>query len=176
MNKIVNLETYRTKALKQRCFGAWEKRFDEKFTLSGRIVDISDQTLYRLACPGDDSNQAFYEIIMGALGLGPAVKFGYLEDDDKLRVVDIHLFLVDLIRFELMRRLGWLSPYATQNECIVELVQKAEEIKIRYRSQGPKLASTHPKYKNYCNLVPRDKEAFVRGLLTNALEAFKRRV
>ena len=176
MNKIINIERYRTQALERRCFGAWKKRFGENFVLSHRVADISDQTLYRLACPGDDSNQAFFEIIMGALELGPVAKFGYLEDDDKLQIVDIHLFLVDMIRFELMRRLGWLSDYAAFNECIVDLVHRAKEIKIRCQNQGPKLAPTHPKYKSYCNLVPRDKEVFIRSLLINALETFKRRV
>jgi hypothetical protein len=176
MNKIVDLERYRTHALRQRCFGAWEKRFNEKYSLSDRLADISDQSLYRLACPGDDSNQAFYEVIMGTLELGPAARFGYLEDDDKLRVVNIHLFLVDMIRFELMRRLGWICRYAAFNERIVELVHRSENMKDRCQNQGPKLVSTHPKYDEYCKLIPRDKDAFVRSLLTDALEAFKRRV
>jgi hypothetical protein len=176
MNKIVDLERYRSQVLKQRYFGAWEERFGEEFALSDRLTDISDQSLYRLACPGDDSNQAFYEVIMGTLELGPAAKFGYLEDDDKLRVVNVHLFLVDMVRFELMRRLGWLCHYAAFNECIVELVHRSEDIKTRCRNQGPELVPTHPKYNDYCMLVPRDKDAFVRSLLTDALEAFKRRV
>ena len=176
MNKIVDIELYRTRSLEQRCFGAWEKRFKEKFTLSDRVGDISDKTLYQLACPGDDSNQAFYEIIMGSLDLGSAVTFGSLEDDHKLRIIEIHLFLVDIIRFELMRRLSWLTCFLICNERIVLLVQHAEKIKERYCNQPLKLAATHPEYESYRNLIPREKEAFIRGLLTSALDAFSRRV
>ena len=176
MNKIVDLETYRTQALEQRYFGAWEKRFDEKFALSDRVGDISDKTLYQLACPGDESNQAFYEIIMGSLDLGSAVTFSALEDDHKLRVIEVHLFLVDIIRFELMRRLEWLTGSLFTNVRIVDLVPPTEKIKDRYRNQPLKLATTHPMYESYRNLIPRERETFIRGLLTSALEAFGRRV
>jgi hypothetical protein len=176
MSKIVDLEIYRAQALELRCFGAWEKRFNEKFSLSDRVGDISDKTLYQLACPGDDSNQAFYEIIMGSLDLGSADTFGFLEDEQKLRVIEIHLFLVDIFRFELMRRLDWLTCSLICNERIVELVQQVEKMKARYRNQPLKLAVTHPAYENYRNLIPREKEAFIRGLLTSALDTFSRRV
>lgn len=176
MNKIVDLEIYRAQALEQRCFGAWEKRFNEKFSLSDRVGDISDKTLYQLACPGEESHQAFYEIIMGSLDLGSAVMFGYLEDDHKLRVIEIHLFLVDIIRFELMRRLDWLTCSLICNERIVELVQHVDKMKDRYRNQPLKLAVTHPAYESYRNLIPREKEAFIRSLLPSALDAFSRRL
>ncbi|MGD9211556.1 MAG: hypothetical protein PVI90_12295 [Desulfobacteraceae bacterium] len=176
MNKIVDLKAYRTRIQKRKYFYAWEQRFNEQFDLHTCLGDISDKTLYRLAHPGDESSQAFYEFIMGVLNLGPAAKFGYLADGDKLRVVDIHLFLADNIRFELMRRLGWLISYAAQNECMVMLVKEAEKIKFRCQNQIPVLSSTHAEYENYQQLTPRDKDAFVRRLIAPALEEFKERM
>lgn len=176
MTKIVDLKEYRDQALKRKCFGAWEKRFCEFFSLSTRLGDISDKTLYRLAYPGDESSQAFYELIMGALEMGPAAGFGYLKDSEKMRVVDTHLFLADNIRFELMRRLNWLGGIATQDEPLIALVQETEAIKARYQGQIPELSPTHPEYNNYRSQIPRDREALIRRLLPSALEAFKTRV
>ncbi|UCE55751.1 MAG: hypothetical protein JSV31_09955, partial [Desulfobacterales bacterium] len=93
MTKIVNLQTYRNKALEQRSFGPWQKRFGETYGIQTMLSDLSDKTLYYLALPGDNSSNAFYEFIMGVLYLGPAPKFHYLENKDQLMVVDIHLFL-----------------------------------------------------------------------------------
>ncbi len=176
MNKIVDLNAYRAETLKRKYFFAWEQRFREKFDLSTRLNHISDSTLFRLAQPGDDSSQAFYELIMAVLELGPAAKFGYLADDDKLRIVDIHLFMADNIRFELMRRLGWLKRFATQDERLIVLVREAKKIKIRYQQQIPVLSATHAEYENYRHLTQRDREALVRRLVPPALEAFKVRL
>jgi hypothetical protein len=176
MKKIVDLQEYRDQALKRKCFGAWEKRFRENFSLTTRLGDISDQTIYRLAYPGNESSQAFYELIMGALEMGSAAGFGYLKDYNKMKVVDTHLFLVDNIRFELMRRLNWVSRFATQDEPLIVLVQQTEMIKKRYQGQIPELSPTHPEYENYRNQISRDREALIRRLLPSALEAFKTHV
>lgn len=176
MSKIIDLNSYRNHALKRKSFGAWEDRFKERFTLTCCLGDISDNTLYRLAHPGEESSQAFYEFIMGVLGLGPAAKFGYLAEKEKLRIIDIHLFLADNIRFELMRRLEWLNGYATEQMCLVELVQQFDKLKNDRQNQIPELATTHPEYEYFCKLTPRDKEALIRRLLVPALEAFKERI
>ena len=92
MTKVVDLQAYRTKALEQRGFGPWQKRFGESFNSKTRIAGLSDSTLYYLAQPGESSSIAYYEFIMGILDLGPASKFHYLGNRDQMIVVDIHLF------------------------------------------------------------------------------------
>ncbi len=176
MNNVINLNKYRNQALQRKCFGAWEKRFKETFTLTTRLGDISDQTLYRLAEPGIESNLAFYDLIMGAFDLGPSAKFGSLGNEEKMIVVDVHLLLADQVRFELMRRLGWLSHYAAENDHLVTMVQEVEAFKTRCLDQAPELSSSHPEYERYLRLVARDREAMIRGLLMAALEAFKARI
>lgn len=176
MNKVIDLNSYRIQATRKKCFSAWEKRFNETFLLTICLGDISDQTLYRLAHPGEESSNAFYEFIMGALDLGPTAKFGYLEEKEKLRIIDLHLFLADNARFELMWRLGWLNRYAAQEIQLVELVQKAAEYKLKFKDQIPELSPTHTEYDNFRGLIPRDKDALIRRLLIPALEEFKQRI
>lgn len=176
MDKIVNLNTYRIRAMERRCFSAWQKRFSEKFSADCRFCDLSDRTLYRLALPGEDSSNAFYELIMGILDLGPAAKFSYLNDDDKMRVVEVHLLTVDQVRFEMMRRLGWLAGTTIQSQSLLNRVKRFAQAKGACREKAPELSPAHPQYNAYKILVDRDKEAFVRRLLPDALEVFKKRI
>ena len=176
MTKVVKLQTYREKALKQRCFGLWEKRFAETYTISVRLCDLSDKTTYYLALPGDNSTNAFYELIMGVLDRGPAAGFHYLDNKDQLNVVDIHLFIADQVRFELMRRLGWLKNFSAENSTLLEMVQKSDVLKATSREIPPVLADSHPEYDDYQNLTRGDKEVFIRRLLQEALEVFKKRL
>jgi hypothetical protein len=176
MAKIVNLQSYRAKALEQRSFGPWQKRFRETYKSLTRLCDLSDKTLYYLALPGDNSSNAFYEFIMGALELGSGPKFHYLDNEDQLRVVDIHLFLADQVRFELMRRLGWLQSFPAENNTLLEMVRKTDELKATSRQIPPVLVESHPEYKDYQNLTRGDKEVLIRRLLQDALDVFKKRL
>ena len=176
MNKVVDLQTYRLKAVEQRGFGSWQKRFTESFDSKTRVVDLSDQTLYFLAQPGEPSSVAYYEVIMGILDLGPAAKFHYLGNRDQMLVVDLHLFLADQVRFEMMRRLGWIKGFEGMKYSILELVQDLDRIKESCRVNPPVLSVTNPGYAEYSQLTLRDKEVFIRRMLKQALDAFKENV
>ena len=176
MTKVVDLHHYRTKVVEQRAFGPWQKRFGEAYGASTCLADLSDKTLYFLAQPGEDSSMAYYEMIMGALDIGPATKFNYLASELQMRVVDIHLFLADQMRFEMMRRLKWLEALPCQNDSIVELVHGFERVKARCRENPPGLAPSHPGHEAYQKLEIRDKEVFIRQMLREALDEFQNRL
>ena len=176
MPKIVNLQTYRNKALVQKSFGPWQKRFGEVCHIETTLADLSDKTLYYLAHPGDKSSNAYYELIMGVLDLGTASKFHYLDNKNQLMVVDIHLFLADQVRFEMMRRLGWIESYPSEKNTLLKMVQKIDEIKAKYKGNPPKLVKSHPEYHAYQLLTAGDKEVFIRRMLREALELFKQRI
>ena len=176
MTKVVDLQTYRTKALEHRGFGPWQKRFGESFDSTTRIVDLSDSTLYYLAQPGESSSVAYYEFIMGILDLGAAPKFHYLGNRDQMLIVDIHLFLADQMRFEMMRRLEWIRTYAGGEYSLVNMILKFEKVKIKCREYPPDLAESNPDYATYTQLTVGDKEVFIRRMLQEALESFKERL
>lgn len=176
MPKIVDLQDYRIKAVEQRAFGPWQKRFGEVYNTKTCLPDLSDQTLYILAQPGEQSSIAYYETIMGILDLGPATKFDYLASEEQMRVVDLHLFLADQIRFEMMRRLEWLDSLPCQNISIILMVQEFDRVKAECRDIPPGLAPSHPGYESYQKLAIRDKQVFVRQILREALEKFAERL
>jgi hypothetical protein len=176
MTKIVDLQAFREKALEQRSFTAWQKRFGESYGTHTRLSDLSDKTLFALAQPGENSSTAFYEIIMGALDLGPAVKFYYLANEEQMRVVDIHLLLADHVRFEMMRRLGWLTRLPCPDTSLIEMIQRAEAVKQQSRLAPPALTESHPEYGAYNQLTRGDQEVFIRRMLRDAIEAFKKQL
>jgi hypothetical protein len=175
MTKIVDLQHYRIQMIERRAFGPWQRRFGEVYNARTCLGDLSDKTLFFLAQPGENCSTAFYEAIMGVLDLGPAAKFDYLPSEEQMKVVDIHLFLADQLRFEMMHRLTWLDALSCQKISIVEMIQDFEAVKTKCGSHPPKLAPSHPGYKSYQHLAARDKEVFIRQLLREALEEFPKR-
>ena len=62
MVKVVDIQAYRAKTLKERVFGPWQKRFDESFAIDIKLSELSDKTLYYLAQPGD--NRGFCQRVL----------------------------------------------------------------------------------------------------------------
>jgi hypothetical protein len=176
MPKLVDLHAYRTKVVEQKVFGPWQKRFGETYNLETRLSNLSDRTLYFLAQPGEKSAVAYYEMIMGVLDLGLATKFNYLPSEQQMQVVDIHLFLADQMRFEMMRRLEWLEGLPCQNCTVVAMVQTHKQMRNTCQENPPGLAPSHPASEAYRQLANRDKEVFIRQLLREALGEFEKRI
>ncbi len=173
MVKVVDIQAYRAKTFKERVFGPWQQRFDESYAIDIKLSELSDKTLYFLAQPGDNSAAAYYELIMGVLDLGPAARFNDLQNRMQMQVVDIHLFLADQVRFEIMRRLNWLSHLPCKMHSLVQMVQDFDKVKPACKASPPELAASHPDYDAYGKLAHGDKEVFIRRMLQDALEAFK---
>ena len=176
MTRLLDLTAYRNKVIKQKAFGPWRKRFGESYGAETRLSDLSDRTLYFLAKPGEGTALAFYELVMGVLELGEAPKFYYLDEKDQLRVMDVHLVLIDQVRFELMRRLGWLTTFPGENYSLLQMVQAFETIKAEARQKPVTLSKSHPEYNAYDKLTSLDREVFIRRKIVKALEDFRARL
>lgn len=176
MSKVIDLNQYRTQKAESRTFALWRKRFKEPFSNDTRMRDLSDTTLVTLALPGGDSVSAIYDLIMGHLGWGDAADFGDLDSHSKMRTVDGHLFLADIIRFELMRRLDWLEGYVGDQATLLELVEQVERFKAQMHKQAPELVPTHPEYERFAPLTTREKELYIRKMLPRAMEVFRRKL
>jgi len=176
MTKVVDLQTYRTKAVEQRGFGPWQKRFQETFDSTTRLENLSDTTLYFLAQPGELSSVAYYEVIMGVLHFGDASEFYNLDNSAQMLVVDLHLFLADQVRFEMMRRLEWITVFEGIKYSILQMIQEFDRIKENCRANPPNLSASNSEYSEYNQLTTGDKEVFIRRMLQQALDAFEKRL
>ncbi len=176
MTQIVKLKDYKTKNKELRAFGSWQKRFGEYYCLGTKLSDISDNTLFLLSKPGEETAMAYYEIILGVLDLGKAAKFYYLPNEKQLKVIDIHFLLIDLVRFEMMRRMEWITSYPFESRPIIDIIEFYENQKHELAGLHPVLSPSHPDYNFYCKQSEREKEMFIRRLVPKILEKFEQRL
>ncbi len=109
--EVIDLERFRARVSADQGFRTWLGRFKEQFGPETRFEDLSPTTLLYLASPGEDNLYVFFDLIMGSRGLGGSLRFRLddLEYAVKLKIMDTAFALVDRVRFELMRRLGWVE-------------------------------------------------------------------
>ncbi len=176
MAQVVKIDDYLKRKASERGFSPWKERFKETYNGSSMLADLSDKTLYYLADSEAGNQTAYCELIMGILDLGCVFKFRQLENRVQLQVTDIQLYLSDRIRFELMRRLRWLSDFSGANLTIVELVSDFEKLQFDDFENPPQLASDHPEFDKFKALIKREQNLLVRKLYIKAMKAFRERI
>lgn len=175
MSKLVDLDAFRREQTVKRSFADWQKRFDETFTFETRLPDLSSHIIGILAEPGEKSASIYYELIMGVLDLGHLPRFEFLQPAERLRVVDTHLFLADLVRYEMMQRIGWIDDYSDRDRSLIDLIESYESSDYSRYSNPPQLSRCHPQFDDFNQRITREKEVMLRQLHQEALEAFRSR-
>ncbi len=177
MAEIIDLDRFRQKLAADQGFRTWLRRFQEQFGPETRLSDLSPRTLLFLASPGDEQLFVYFDLIMGARGLGGAVRFRLDAVDGavKLKILDAAFALMDRVRFEVMRRLGWVEGLPDADTPIIDLVRRAWE-RGEFARPLPRLAPTHPEYGAYLKLSPLDRAVFLRRLIPKAVADFRARV
>lgn len=173
MAEIVNLAERKRSLAARKGFKSWEARFSRTFDGSTRMEDLDHQALGKLIGGGEESNDLLYDLIMGIKGLGAGLRFHFLEGAEKVRILDIAVFLLDQLRFEAMRRLGWIDNYPGYHIPLVDLVQG---FGVRFADgsiETPSLSPGHLRYGEYRRTFPADRGVFVRRLIPEAIEAFR---
>ena len=173
MADIVRLSDIREQNALRAGFRPWLSRFGQRFSRNTCLEDLRPETLSCLAEPGDGSSNLINALIIGFLELGEDLPFDALESRFQQRVLDIHLFLADQIRFEMMSRLGWLSACSANRYPLFTMVRDFDDAQKACQDQPPQLAPTHPLFAEYKRLIHRDQQVFIRRMLPSALEAFK---
>jgi len=173
--EVIDLEGFRRRLAADQAFRTWLARFKEQFGPETRLQDLSPQTLLYLASPGEDNLYVYFDLIMGAQGLGGSVRFR-LDDLDytvKLQIMDTAFALVDRVRFEVMRRLGWVDTVPGMDTPLIELLQQAWRKGSAFARELPHLATRHPEYEGYLKLHPMDQAVFLRRLIPRAVSQFR---
>ena len=177
MAEIINLSRFRSKIAADQGFRSWLARFQEQFGPDTRLQDLSSTTLLYLASPGEENLFVFFDLVMGAQGLGGAVRFRLddVDNDIKMKIMDTAFALVDRVRFEVMRRLGWVAA-PEEDIPIIDMVRQAWRQGGDFGQAPPVLAAEHPDYPAFARLNPMDRMVFLRRLIPRAVMCFREQV
>ena len=168
--RIIDLEESRLVRALKKGFRNWTSRFGEEFGMETRLCHISFKTLSYLAQSNNDGTFYIYDLIMRLREVGSGFEFNALGPDQKMAVIDRHLLLLDRIRFECMKRLGWLETYPGGEYTLVELITQFDKLAPVLQAKLPVLSRDYPGYDRYCAMNTLDKEAFIRKLIPKALK------
>ncbi len=172
MADIISLDRFKLQAVATKALEYWNKRFPEKLGLDTRFADLTDSTLAFLIQPGEESIWATYELILAMKNLGGKARFFFMEDKEKMVIIDVGMFLLDQFRFECLKRLGWIDSYPAENYPILELINNYDVLSSKIRNQNPILSKTHPRYDDFQRATKLDKEVIIRRLFPEALKIF----
>ncbi|MBW1920035.1 MAG: hypothetical protein JRI81_07385 [Deltaproteobacteria bacterium] len=169
-NRVVQISRARLESLVRKGFRNWKTQFHEDFDIHTKPSNLSTKTLIQLAAGKENSSFYLFDLIMNLLDFGSGFEFNSLQSAKKMAVMDRYLFLLDQIRFEYLKRLGWLDSYPGEEYSIVDLVIHFEDLAPRIQATTPLLGSKHPEFEEFCNMNAFQKEEFLRSLISRALK------
>ena len=173
MTEVVNIETARLGLAVKRGYRNWRSQFQEDFGLETKLSDISGRTLALLAEGKDQSTFYIFDLIMNLKKLGSGFEFTDLNAKQKMALMDRYLFLLDRVRFETMKRLGWLEEYPGEEFSIVELIIHYERLAPRLEAKVPQLSRDHAAYQEFRDMNAFEREELIRKLIPKALKALQ---
>ncbi len=170
MTRVISLEKGKSHILAKKAFRNWRSRFKEDFTTKTRLTHISIETLAFLAQGKDKSTFYLYDLVMGLNHLGSGFEFNELSPGNKMRVIDQYLFLLDRIRYECMKRLGWVVRYAGEEIPLVELITRFDTLAPNLQAQVPMMNRDFSGAKEFFSVSAYEKEGVVRKLIPRLLK------
>ncbi|MBF0549517.1 MAG: hypothetical protein HQK60_03175 [Deltaproteobacteria bacterium] len=176
MALVTDIKKFKYQLAARRSLRRWQERFTVRLGESTMLHDFSDKDLAFFLFPDPEPTMLLYDLIMGCLDLGTGAKFDYLEPKLRIKVMDIHLFILDQIRFECMRRLDWVTGFAGEQYPLVTMVLECDSIKPGFQPPFPELHSTHPKYEDFIRLGKMEGESVLRREIPRAIETFLERL
>ncbi len=172
MADIISLDKFKRKSVATKALEYWNKRFPEKLEVDTRFADLTDDTLAFLIQPREESNWATYELIMAMKNLGGKARFFFMDDKEKMIIIELGMFLLDQFRFECLKRLGWIESYPAEEYPILELIDNYDVLADKIRSENPVLSRDHPQYEKFEHATKLDREVIIRRLFPEAMKIF----
>ena len=170
MKEVVDLEKARLALTAKKAYRNWASKLGESFSSETQLSHLSLKSLVFLAQAKTKSPFYLYDLIMNLMNLGSGFEFNELPSKQKMAVVDRYLFLLDRIRFEYMKRLGWLERYPGEDLTLVDLVVRFEELAPGLQTKPPLLSPKHPEHERFSKMGAFEKEEFIRKLIPKALK------
>lgn len=170
MTDIVDIQEARLALAVRRGYRNWRTQFGDEFGAQTRCSTLTDRTLALLAQGKDKSTFYLFDLVMALENLGSGFEFNALNPKEKMAVMDRYLFLLDRIRYEYMKRLGWLAEFPGEEFSLVELILSFNDLAPRLQAQAPLLSTEHPAYAAFTKMNAFEREEFIRKLIPEALK------
>lgn len=177
MSKVVFLEALRNQKAAKRGFREWCKKFKDLRPPDEhtRWSDLPDSVILYLADEDMGGRQILYDLLMGALELGRGFEFESLPAEKLLPLLDAYFLLIDQVRFECLRRLGWIEEIPLGERPLIPLIRDYERGNYNTLTISPKLSPHHPSFPEYSRLPELDQRVFVRKSIPEAVRLFKQK-
>lgn len=175
MGEVIALDEKRRRLRARRAFHLWERRFGRLFDENTSVHDLPDEVLAVLVQPGDACTRLVQSLVVRVMTGEDAPDLEGLRPPQKIRAIDLTLLMVDQIRFECMRRLGWVEADPRAHWPIVDFLVRHADGDAPAAQQTPSLLPSHPLYAQYEKTFAGDRAAFVRKLIPRAIEEFTNR-
>ncbi len=175
MAEVVDIGSARRSKVAGPAFSNWEKRLGFTPGPDEALDAIPDKILIELAELGNEGVLALYDVVLGVRGWGVGEAFNYLEPGRKMEALDSYLFLADQVRFEVMRRLGWLGATVCSEVPIADLALNHKHLMARV-AEPPMLLRAYPRYEEMSKRLEMEPEAAIRSIIPEALTVFRRKV
>ena len=176
MEEVVQLNRVRRKKAAEKAFSLWPRRLGFAPALDATLGDLPDNVLMALADLGPKATLALYDLVLGVRNLGPGERFPYLSGQAKVEALDAFLFLADQVRFELMRRLGWVRHLPGEVYPLLDLALEQRRIRKTFSPPCPELCPAYHGYQGLLRQFKVEPKAVVGSLIPEALEAFRSRL
>ena len=173
MSQVIDLEEGRLLRATRRGYRNWISRFKENFGIETKLSQISLGTLSYIAQGEEKGTFYLYDLILNIRGMGSGFDFDGLGPKEKMEVIDQYIFLLDRIRFECMKRLGWLESYPGEDFTLVELITRFNILSPGLQARVPRLSRSFPGYEMYSALNTFDRETFIRKLIPKVIREMK---
>ncbi|MBW2000036.1 MAG: hypothetical protein JRJ29_19010 [Deltaproteobacteria bacterium] len=170
MTRVIELSEGRRRLALKRALRNWPDFLREALDAETRFGDLPLPALAFLAQGKEKASFYLYDFIMNIQDLGSGLSFHELHPKQKVLVIDQYLFFLDRLRFECMKRLGWLESYPGEQCTLVDLVLRFHELAPGIQAGIPALHPAHPDYARFRAVNTFDKEALVRKLIPRALQ------
>lgn len=178
MAKVVSLESMKNQKAAKRGFREWQRLFKALPILDERTCwgDLPDDLILFLAEDDEGGRQIMHDLLMGALGLGSGYEFESLPSEKIIPLLDVYFILIDQVRFECMRRLGWVYEIPMGYKPIIGLIRDFKQGSLPGLTDPPDLTPNHPKYPEFALLNEMEKRAFIRKTIPEAVRQFQTKV
>ena len=87
-----------------------------------------------------------------------------------MRVIDQYLFLLDRVRYECMKRLGWVEHYPGEEIPLVEMISRFETLAPNLQAQIPMMNPDYAGSKEFFSVTTFEKEGAVRKLIPGLIK------